>query len=237
MMNIVSRPVSSAQNTAKMINTQNGALIGKVLALLAVSWALIATTYEAAANTRDEGAEKFVQGLIDEGLGVLRDESATLSKKKQVFGNLVLNNADIEGMAKFTLGRYRRQVTPEQMTEYVSLFEQYTKNFYETRLGEYGGEDINVVNSVDLGKKGIVVESELAFSPDSILEVNWVVAKRDDGYIITDLGVAGIFLVLEQRDQFTSVIGNNGGNIDALLVRLREMVASGESADIPAATN
>lgn len=32
------------------------------------------------------------------------------------------------------------------------------KNFYEMCLGEYGGEEIDVVNLVDFGWKGIVVE-------------------------------------------------------------------------------
>ncbi len=191
----------------------------------------------AQANARDEAAEQFVQDLIDEGLAILQNDGASLDEKKQVFGNLVLNNADIPGMARFTLGKYRRNMSSEQLNEFVSLFEQYTKNFYETRLGEYGGEDIDVVNSVDLGRKGIVVESQMELAPESILEVNWKVFKKSDGeYIITDLGVAGIWMVLEQRSQFTSVIGNNGGNVDALLVKLREMVSSGEGAELPPPT-
>ena len=46
---------------------------------------------------------------------------------------------------------------------------------------------------------------------------------RTDGTkpVLVDLGVAGIWLALAQRDEFTSVIAQNDGDIKALTAHLR----------------
>ena len=46
---------------------------------------------------------------------------------------------------------------------------------------------------------------------------------------VVDAGADNIWLAIEQRSQFTSIIANNGGGakgIDALLEQLREQVGS-----------
>ena len=41
---------------------------------------------------------------------------------------------------------------------------------------------------------------------------------------LVDLGVAGVWLGLAQRDQFTSVLAQNNGDINALLNMMRQKV-------------
>ncbi len=185
-----------------------------------------------AAGERDPAAETFIRGLGDQAIIILDDETSTENEKTEAFSHLVVNNTDIRAIGKFTLGQYRRTLTPAELEDFLDLFKNFTENFYKKRLGEYSGERLNVKGSLVRSAKDVIVMSELRFAfAEEPLEVNWRLRKQDGQYAIRDLQVVGIWLALEQRSQFTSVIANNGGRIDALLDSLREMVNNGEGFD------
>jgi ABC-type transporter MlaC component len=41
--------------------------------------------------------------------------------------------------------------------------------------------------------------------------------------VVIDFSVAGIWLAIEERDQFSSFLGQNNGNIPTLISHLREL--------------
>jgi len=197
--------------------------------LIAAPICLGMTSVVQSAGDRDLAAEDFIRGLGDQAIIILDDASSTEDEKTEAFSHLVVDNTDIRAIGKFTLGRYRRTVTPAKLEEFLVLFRDFTENFYEARLGEYSGERLDIKGSLVRSAKDIIVVSELRFSfAQEPLSVNWRLRKRNGQYSIRDLQVVGIWLALEQRSQFTSVIANNGGRIDALLESLREMVDNGE---------
>ncbi len=197
--------------------------------LAAITFLVGAVGVARAAGERDLGAEAFIRSLGDQAIVILDDESSTSDEKTEAFSHLVVDNTDIRAIGKFTLGQYRRTLTPDELEEFLDLFHHFTENFYEARLGDYSGERLNVKGSLVRSAKDVIVISELNFSfAEEPLSVNWRLRKKNGQYAIRDLQVVGIWLALEQRSQFTSVIANNGGHIDALLDSLREMVGNGE---------
>ncbi len=188
---------------------------------------------------RDPAAEAFIEGLGEQAVQILNDETRSQEDKTSAFGQLVMANTDIDAIGYFSLGQYRRQASPEQLEEFLRLFRQYTENFYKARLGQYSGERLVVKGSLVRSAKDVIVLSQLRFSGASEpLAVNWRLRKHKDGhYSIRDLGVGGIWLALEQRSQFTSIIANSNGNVGALLDRLREKVAVGEGLDYAPQSN
>lgn len=191
---------------------------------------LVVALWSTSAQAGDDlAAEMFIKGLADEAINILGDEDTTPGVRKRAFSDLVVANTDIEGIGYFTLGRYRRVATEAELQEFLELFEQYTANFYKTRLGDYSGERLSVIGSVARSTNDVIVTSELRLdrSPNPI-SLNWRLVKSEKNYAIRDLEVMGIWLGIEQRSQFTSVIANNGGRFTALLERLREKVSSGQ---------
>ena len=89
-------------------------------------------------------------------------------------------------------------------------------------------------NSVDRSERDIIVNSEIvnADPGDSFADItiHWRVYRSREGEMtVIDAGADNVWLAIEQRSQFTSIIANNGGGakgIDALLVQLREQVGS-----------
>jgi ABC-type transporter MlaC component len=56
--------------------------------------------------------------------------------------------------------------------------------------------------------------------------VNWQLHATSNGYKVTDLIINRISMANAQRDDLISVIQHNGGQVQALLVALREKNAS-----------
>ena len=180
-------------------------------------------------DSEDSNAEAFVQGLADEAVEILDNEAVPLVTRKQEFSGLVLDNTDIPAIGYFTLGRYRRTASSDQLEDFLSLFRLYTVNFYESRLGFYDGQRLEVTGSIKRGDNDVVVTSILRMgSAQRPAPLNWRLGKEDGNYIIRDMELFGVWLAIEQRSQFTSVISNNGGQFRALLDRLRDRVSSGE---------
>ena len=55
------------------------------------------------------------------------------------------------------------------------------------------------------------------------LDVDFRVRTDTGRPVVTDFSVAGIWLALEERDQFTSFLGQNNGNINLLVSHLNDL--------------
>ena len=55
------------------------------------------------------------------------------------------------------------------------------------------------------------------------LEVDFRVLSENGRYVVIDFSVAGIWLALEERDQFSSFLGQNNGSIPTLISHLKEL--------------
>ena len=195
--------------------------------------AISAAPMSSALADSDADAESFIDTVATEAVGVLNDKSLSLKDRTDQFADIVIANADMKAIAYFTLGQYRRQANQQQLDEFLGLFNDFTKNFYSTRLAEYTDQQLKVTGSVIPNPKkpyDVIVTSELvsAAGTDPV-EVNWRLRKKDGNYKLRDLQVIGVWLALEQRSQFTATIANNNGSFDSLLAVLREQVESGES--------
>ncbi len=189
-------------------------------------------------DTQDAEAEAFIQGLADRAVEILDDEAIPLDTRKQEFSGLVLKNTDVPAIGHFTLGRYRRTVSSEQLDDFLDLFQQYTVNFYESRLGFYDGQRLEVTGSIKRSDNDVIVTSILRLGKArQPAPVNWRLRKENGNYVIRDMELFGVWLAVEQRSQFTSVISNNGGRVAALLDRLKDQVAEGKGLGVGSAPN
>lgn len=189
-------------------------------------------------DTQDSKAESFIQGLADQAVEILDNEAVPLETRKQEFSGLVLDNTDVPAIGYFTLGRYRRTASSEQLDDFLDLFQQYTVNFYESRLGFYDGQRLEVTGSIKRGDNDVIVTSILRLGKArQPAPVNWRLRKENGDYVIRDMELFGVWLAVEQRSQFTSVISNNGGRVAALLDRLKNRVAEGQGLGVGGAPN
>ncbi|HLB98210.1 MAG TPA: ABC transporter substrate-binding protein, partial [Acetobacteraceae bacterium] len=72
------------------------------------------------------------------------DAGSPLEQRRQVLGGIIDANIDVDGVARFCLGRFWRTATPDQQQQYLKLFRDYLVVNIATKLGEYRGVTFTV---------------------------------------------------------------------------------------------
>jgi phospholipid transport system substrate-binding protein len=178
----------------------------------------------------DQAAEAFVQNILDEAGPSL--QSGNRNVMIAAVENLVDEYVDMRRVGRFVLGKYARQMTDAQAEEYFPLFRRYATMVYRNTLENYAGQAIIVTGSVDRAEYDIVVNSKIANPEpgDAFADaiIHWRIYRDKQGAMsIFDAGANEIWLAIEQQEQFTSIIANNGGGeagITALIAEMRSRV-------------
>jgi phospholipid transport system substrate-binding protein len=167
----------------------------------------------------DRDAEAFAQGLIDRGVGILRNTADPQRRAK--FREFILNYADARKTAMFALGSYRRGANEGDVEAYVRAFTEFATAVYESRLDQYKGQTLKVTGSID-NKPGDITVNMVVVDPGARdqLRVAFRVLGGNGSYRFVDIQVAGIWLSVEQREQFAGFLSKNNGNIPALTAHL-----------------
>jgi phospholipid transport system substrate-binding protein len=209
------------------------ARLAVALALTTFAPVVLSATPAAAQAVRthgDPGAEAFVQTEASKALSILNAGTGP-EQKKQAFHAFVDQIADVPRITDFVLGRYRRSLTPEQYQRFTEAFRRYAESIYETRLGDYHGEGLQVTGSVVRAPGDVVVSSQVtgrAYKGDPT--VNWRVLKGPQGWKVVDVQAQGVWLAIVQQQDFSSTLSNHGGDVDVLIRQLQSDAQTGRPA-------
>ena len=167
--------------------------------------------------------QQFIQEIIDEAKKVLVDSNSKEVKTKKL-SEMAMETVDIKGVAYYSLGKYRKDLSDEQMKKYLSLFQDYFLKSFTSRLTDYSDPKIEVISTEVLNPKYTIVKS-LLLATDKRPEVNieWrVYTKNPQAPLIRDLIIEGLSLARTQKEEFASVIETNNGDINKLFTTLKE---------------
>ena len=167
----------------------------------------------------------FVQSTVNrasEALNNKYSKEEKIEKLKQIASETV----DINGIGYYTLGAYRKNISENEINQYEILFEQYFLKSFSSRLAEYSNPEIEVVSKKKLNKNYTMVSSILvstAQRPE--VKIDWRVYTRNlDNPLIRDLIIEGLSLARTQKEEFSSIIQSNDGNMNALFTTLEEFI-------------
>ncbi len=169
--------------------------------------------------------KQFVSEVIDETKKILM-ETNTKEYKTKKLSEMALETVDIKGVAYYSLGNYRKELNDEQLKEYLILFENYFLKSFSSRLTDYSEPKIEVISAKILNPKYTMVES-LLLGTDKKPEVkiDWrIYTKNPDKPLIRDLIIEGLSLARTQKEEFSSVIEANNGDITKLFITLKEFI-------------
>ena len=169
--------------------------------------------------------KQFVSEVIDETKKILM-ETNTKEYKTKKLSEMALKTVDIKGVAYYSLGNYRKELNDEQLKEYLILFEKYFLKSFSSRLTDYSEPKIEVISAKILNPKYTIVES-LLLGTDKKPEVkiDWrIYTKNPDKPLIRDLIIEGLSLARTQKEEFSSVIEANNGDITKLFITLKEFI-------------
>ena len=170
--------------------------------------------------------KQFIQEVVDEAKQILVDSNSKEYKTKKL-SEMALQTVDIKGVAYYSLGNYRKELNEEQMKEYLVLFEKYFLKSFTSRLTDYSDPKIDVLTTDVLNPKYTIVKSILlATDKKPAVNIEWrVYTKNPDKPLIRDLIIEGLSLARTQKEEFSSVIETNNGDVTKLFITLKEFVA------------
>ena len=167
----------------------------------------------------------FVQSTVNRASAIL---SQNISKDQKITELKIIasETVDIEGIGLYTIGSYRKEMVEEDIKEYNKLFKEYFLKSFSSRLAEYTNPEISVNSKEVISENYTIVNSVLkATSERPEIKIDWrIYTKNSDSPLIRDLIIEGLSLARTQKEEFSSIISSNDGNIKALFKSLEEFI-------------
>ena len=165
----------------------------------------------------------FVQSTVNRASKLL-SENISKEEKIKKLRLIAKDTVDIRGIGFYTLGSARKNLSDENKTLYLELFEQYFLKSFSSRLAEYTNPEIDVFGKEILNNNYTIVNSILkATNERPEIKINWrIYTKYPENPLIRDLIIEGLSLARTQKEEFASVLNSNDGDINALFKTLEE---------------
>jgi len=169
--------------------------------------------------------KEFITEIVNEAKKILVKTNSKDIKTSKL-SEIAKETVDIEGIGYYSIGKYRKNLSEEQLKEYLILFEKYFLKSFTSRLADYSDPKIDVVGEKVINNKYTIVESLLiATDKKPEVKINWrVYTKNPDQPMIRDLIIEGLSLARTQKEEFSSVIENNNGDINQLFAALKKFI-------------
>src|SRR5258706_1840094 len=166
-------------------------------------------------------AEDFINGNIQAGFDILNDQGASPVQRRERFASFLLGLTDVKRVAVFLLGRYAAGAPQADLDAYVAAYQSYVLTLYQSYFALYAGQSLRVLASRERAPNDFVVTANVTGANSAAMEIDFRVLTDGAKPVLVDLGVAGVWLALAQRDQFLAVLAQNNGDIKALTAHLQ----------------
>ena len=168
-------------------------------------------------------ADIFIQSTVNRAAETL---GGNLTKEERIekLKDIARDTVDINALGSYSLGIHKKGLTKDQTDEYKIVFEDYFLKSFSSRLAEYSNPEIEV-NSKKVVNDNYTIVSSTLVSTDNRPEVKigWrVYTKNPDNLLIRDLIIEGLSLARTQKEEFSSIIQSNDGDINALFTTLKK---------------
>jgi len=194
----------------------------RLVAGLAVA-ALIALPGASRAQSGAGGPDAFMSDLGNQVIQLIGNQQTPAAERKQKFAALMNQSFDVDGISRFVLGRYWRTANDSERQQFKQAFDQYMIDVYWGHFNQYTGQKFVVTKKTPEGADTTLVSSQI-IQPSGQQPVNvvWRVVNHGGKYQISDVSIEGVSELVSYRQEFSSVISQNGGNVSVLTNQLRE---------------
>lgn len=180
--------------------------------------AMVASTSVQAAP---EPAPVFVKRISDTLVDRLVKERANYQKNPAVLNTIVKENiepyVDFEGFARGVMGQYYRQATPAQRTTFTQTFRQSLIRTYAKGLAAYNNESYSIRPFTPGRDPSKAVVSMDFKTSNGTIPVTYQLIQSGESWKVRNVSLNGIDIGLTFRNQFSSTVQSNKGNLDSAI--------------------
>ena len=165
----------------------------------------------------------FIQSTVNRASQVL-SENISKDEKINKLKIIAKETVDIRGVGFYSLGSARKNLNDDQKNTYSNLFEKYFLKSFSSRLAEYTNPKIEVYGKKVINENYTIVNSILVSTSERPeIKIDWrIYTKNPDNPLIRDLIIEGLSLARTQKEEFSSILNSNDGNINALFKVLED---------------
>ena len=165
----------------------------------------------------------FIQSTVNRASQILSKDISKDEKMNQL-KVIAKETVDINGIGFYSLGAARKDLDQNQKKTYTDCFEKYFLKSFSSRLAEYTNPEIEVKNKEVLNENYTIVNSVLVGTDERPeVNINWrVYTKNPDNPLIRDLIIEGLSLARTQKEEFSSILSSNDGDVNALFKVLED---------------
>ena len=165
----------------------------------------------------------FIQSTVNRASQLLSKDISKDDKMSQLM-IIAKETVDIRGIGFYSLGDARKGLNENQKKTYSDLFEKYFLKSFASRLAEYTNPEIEVKNKQVLNNNYTIVNSILVGTAERPeVNIDWrVYTKNPNSPLIRDLIIEGLSLARTQKEEFSSILNSNDGDINSLFKALED---------------
>lgn len=173
---------------------------------------------------------------VERAIGFMRQTSERLTAivngaggpadKRAALQQILDVAVDVDGIARFCLGRFWRQASPDQQQRYAKAFHAVLVSNISTKLGEYKGVKVTVRGGRQQ-EDDVIVSSIVERPNNPPTNVDWMVQQPGSAPRIADVVAEGTSLRLTQRQDYAAYLSSHNNDIDALIAAMLQQTAQG----------
>ena len=168
----------------------------------------------------------FVNELVNDAISKLADINLNKDQKSTFIEKVALENVDINALGLYTLGELRKSSTKNDILNYQKSFEKYFLKSLTSRLSDYSASEFEILGDDKKSPNYTIVNSKITPNDGGAeIKIDWrIYTKNPDKPLIRDLIVEGLSLARTQKEEFSSVIESNNGDITKLFIVLKDFI-------------
>ena len=176
--------------------------------------ALLLALFALAAPAAADPAVQFMQRMANE-LHV-----AARAKQPQLISNVIQRYGDVTYIGSYSLGNYRAQLAANDRQLYHTGIIKFLGRYAANEAPKYPVAKYEIISPSLQGANGTMVDSRITLKDGSTYDVRWLLAKYGNTYRVRDAMVYGFWMTPFLKKLFEDYVGENGGNVKALVVVL-----------------
>lgn len=164
----------------------------------------------------DNDLRNFINGMTGrfDTINAMKDKEKWTDEAYK-YANEIL---DVQWMSNFILGKYRRTLTKDQISEFVKYYSMYLLNNYLKTLSLFSKESVTI-NSIEQNKENVFFVNLDIRADDKDINIKLRIVKKENVLYITDIIAENVSFINSQRNEINSFLDSNG--FDALIEKIK----------------
>ncbi len=193
--------------------------------MLAIVVALSLTQASVDARPASQSADAPADFMEQVGRDLLAGARA---RSPLLLSNAVKRYGDVTNIGQYSLGSYRTKLAVADRPTYYKGMVAWMGRYAASKTPDYPVVSYTITRPSYPYKDGvgILVDSRITLRSGTSYDVTWLLQKYGNTYRVRDANVMGLWMTPFLKKLFEDYIGQNGGDVKALVVTLNQHVAA-----------